>query len=248
MMYPIIICEDQLVQLNQLEIIIKNFILFHDTSFELCLKTQSPDEVERYLNEFSPKRGIYFLDIDLNHKINGIELAERIREKDVQAKIIFTTTHDEMIPLTIHRRIEALGFVTKDQELDKYREEIIELILLAQQRIDSSIANNNQAFIFSIGSQTFTIPIQEIFFLDSSNLPHRLKLYTKTGQYEFYGQLKELENQYPMLFRINRSCLANLKNILEINFKERKINFEYDLCRTFSLGKSSKIKEYMKEI
>nr|WP_235032807.1 hypothetical protein [Enterococcus sp. CSURQ0835] len=46
--------------------------------------------------------------------MNGIDLAEEIREKDVQAKIIFITTHDELIPLTIQHHIKALGFVTKD--------------------------------------------------------------------------------------------------------------------------------------
>ena len=30
MSYPIILCEDQIIQLNQLERIIDNFILFHD--------------------------------------------------------------------------------------------------------------------------------------------------------------------------------------------------------------------------
>jgi len=243
MIYPIIICEDQLTQLTQLEIIIKNFILFHDEEFELCLKTQSPEEVEKYIKEFCPKQGIYFLDIDLNHRTNGIDLAEKIRNQDVEAKIVFITTHDEMIPLTMRRRIEALGFVSKDQSLDSYREEIIELILLAKKRIDESRINKNEAFIFSIGSQRFTIPMQEIFFLESSKLPHRITMYTRNGKYEFYGQLTELEKKYPIFFRINRSCLANLNAAREINFKNREVQFETGLSRIFALGKASKIKD-----
>ncbi len=35
MSYPIILCEDQIIQLNQLERIIGNFILFHDKVFNL---------------------------------------------------------------------------------------------------------------------------------------------------------------------------------------------------------------------
>ncbi|HAP8508965.1 TPA: response regulator, partial [Enterococcus faecium] len=107
MSYPIILCEDQIIQLNQLERIIDNFILFHDKVFKIVLKTQSPLEVKKYLKQFRPKQGIYFLDIDLNHEVNGIELAEVIRKYDVQAKIIFTTTHDEMLPVTIKRRVET---------------------------------------------------------------------------------------------------------------------------------------------
>ncbi|CRH20523.1 Putative piscicolin 126 response regulator (fragment) [Carnobacterium maltaromaticum] len=88
MTYPIIICEDQIIQLQQIETIIQNFALFHSELFQISLKTQSPDEVENYLKKFKPKQGIYFLDIDLNHTTNGIDLAEKIRVQDVQAKII----------------------------------------------------------------------------------------------------------------------------------------------------------------
>ena len=100
MSYPIIICEDQFLQLQQLESIIQNYILFHSELFQIKLKTQSPIEVKTYLKQFQPKNGIYFLDIDLNHSISGIDLAEMIRKADVQAKIIFVTTHDELAPLT----------------------------------------------------------------------------------------------------------------------------------------------------
>ncbi|WP_435391160.1 hypothetical protein [Enterococcus faecium] len=53
MSYPIILCEDQIIQLNQLERIIDNFILFHDKVFKIVLKTQSPLEVKKYLKQFS---------------------------------------------------------------------------------------------------------------------------------------------------------------------------------------------------
>lgn len=246
MTYHVIICEDQLIQLQQIETIIQNFTLFHGDIFQISLKTQNPDEVENYLKQFKVTQGIYFLDIDLKNTVNGIDLAEKIRVLDVQAKIIFITTHDEMIPLTIKRRVETLGFVIKDQPLDNYRTEIVDLLLLAQQRIDAVKVNLNQAFIFSIGSQTFTIDLQEIYFLEPSKSPHRLYLYTKSGQYEFYGKIIDLEKKYSTLFKINRSCLVNLINAKEINFKTRTIYFESELVRKFSLGKAKQIKEKLK--
>lgn len=247
MSYPIILCEDQIIQLNQLERIIDNFILFHDKVFKIVLKTQSPLEVKKYLKQFRPKQGIYFLDIDLNHEVNGIELAEVIRKYDVQAKIIFTTTHDEMLPVTIKRRVETLGFVTKDQTLDEYRNEIVELLLLVQERIDATKQVTNQAFVFSIGSQTFTFDINDIYFVEASKLPHRLSLCTKDGQYEFYGRISELEKKYPMLTRISRACLVNIFNVKEIDFKKRSLYFDSELARNFTLGKAQKIKEKLKE-
>ncbi|MGM0166464.1 hypothetical protein IGI39_001424 [Enterococcus sp. AZ135] len=71
MMYPIIICEDQIMQLHQLETIIQNFILFHSKLFSIQIQIQSPIEVEKYLNKFHPKYGKCFLDIDLSKELKA---------------------------------------------------------------------------------------------------------------------------------------------------------------------------------
>ncbi|MDD0851220.1 DNA-binding response regulator [Enterococcus faecalis] len=247
MSYPVIVCEDNHVQLNQIQTIIKDFNLFHNDLFKLSLKTTNPIEVECFLRNVRPTKGIYILDINLNHSVNGIDLAEKIRTQDVESKIIFITTHEEMMPLTIQRRVETLGFVTKDQDFESYRAEIVELLVLAQKRIDASRNLTNQAFVFSIGSQTFTLDLQEIYFLESSELPHRVILHTQNGQYEFYDKLTNLESQYPTLLRISRSCLANPLNMREVNFKTRTITFSSDLIRTFSLSKATLIKKKLKQ-
>lgn len=247
MSYPIIICEDQLIQLQQLETIIQNYLLFHDDPFEISLKTQDPAEVIQYLQQFQPKSGVYFLDIDLNHKIDGIDLAETIRNADPQAKIIFITTHEELAPLTLKRRVEALGFITKDQQLDDYRAEIMELLALAQERITAAKSDQGQNFTFSIGTQTFNLDLAEVLFLEPSSIPHRVILHTINGQYEFYGKLQELEKTYPTLFRASRSCLVNIKNIREVDFASRSLYFTHELSRTFALGKAKKLREKLEK-
>lgn len=245
MTYSIIICEDQLAQLAQIKTIIKNYMLFHSELLKLNLATQNPYDVMKYIDTFQPKQGIYFLDIDLNTDIDGLELAEYIRKNDVEAKIIFMTTHDEYLPLTIKRRVEALGFVAKDQSLDGYRTEIMELLDLAQQRIDDTKIAKNQSFQFSVGSQDFVLDSETIYILEPSDLPHRIKLLTSDGQYEFYGKLTDIETKYPFLTRVSRFCLVNLNNAREINYKKRLIYFDTELMRSFSIGKGKVIKQFL---
>lgn len=245
MKYPIILCEDDLLQLHQLERVIDKFILFHDEIFEVVLSAQKPSEVEAYLKQFHPKQGIYFLDVDLKAEMDGMELAQMIRKHDVQAKIIFVTTHDEVLPITFKRKLEALGFVQKDQDYDEYKKEIVELLLLAQERIDAAKVSKNQAFVFSIGSQTFTFDINDIYFLEASSMPHRLSLITKNGQFEFYGKLTDFEEKYEALTRINRSCLANLKNVQKTDFKAKEVYFTEDVHRSFSSSKTKSIKAFL---
>lgn len=245
MSYPIIICEDSLVQLHQIDTLVQNYILFHNENFQIALKTQSPEEVQMYLKKFHPVNGIYFLDIDLNHQINGIDLAESIRQVDVQAKIIFVTTHDEMAPLTLKRKVEALDFIAKDQPLEKIRSEIYEALDFARQRIDETKTSQRKNFSFSIGTQLYNMDINEILFVETSDIPHRLDLFTVNGKYEFYGKLNNIEKKYLTLFRASRSCLVNLTNIRKVDFPNRILWFNDELFQKFSVGKGKKIKKVM---
>ncbi|MCQ9210333.1 response regulator transcription factor [Granulicatella seriolae] len=248
MTYPIIICEDMKDQLNTIVTLIKYYMMGHDEPFKLALATQSPEDAQRYLQEFEPKQGIYFLDIDLNHQIDGIALAQQIRKQDVQAKIIFTSSHEEMIPLTLKRRLEALGFVTKTTDLDAFRSEIFELLNLAQERIDHLTTEQKKAFIFSIGTQVFTINIDDILLLETSDTPHKLVLYTRDGLYEFYGNLRDYVKAYPNLFLLNRSCLIQPKNIIKVDFKTREVHLRPKLSRYFPFGKGSTLRKVQENL
>ncbi|APX71646.1 response regulator transcription factor [Companilactobacillus allii] len=245
MSYSVIICEDDLVQLEQFEVLVKNYMLFHSELFDIALKTQFPDEVLSFLNDQPTNGGIYFLDIDLHSKMNGIDLASEIRRIDVQAKIIFVTTHDEMAPLTFKRKVEALDFIVKDQPIEDFRQNIYDTLTLAKTRIDKTMTRQKKCFSFTVGNQIYRVSLDDVCIVETSTIPHRLNLYTHTGLYEFYGNLNELEKKYPSLFRANRSCLINPESISEANFSKRKITFDKGLVRTFSIGKAKKLKSLM---
>lgn len=246
MSYPIIICEDNPVQLKQVEKTITNYLLFHEGNFDIKLATQSPDDVIYYLSKNKVSNGIFLLDIDLNHTVNGIELAVQIRQSCVDAKIIFITTHDELMPLTLQRKVEPLGFIAKDQALDVFRDEILELLISAKERNDKANTDKNQSFNFSIANQTFSINKDEILSIETSAIPHKIVLYTIDEQHEFYDKLSEISAKHPELFKISRSCLINLDNIETVNHHDREITFTNGMTRYYSIGKSKKLKNAMK--
>lgn len=246
-MYPIVMCEDNQIQLQQLDTLIENYILFHSNLFKVELKAPNPDQVIDYLNEESPENGIYFLDIDLQADIDGIQLAEEIRKKDVQAEIIFVTTHDELAPLTLKRKVAALDFIEKDQPLDDYRKELYDSLDYAKKIIDETRTVQKKGFSFEVGSQVYNLDKSEVIFLEASDIPHRLNLYSTNGQFEFYGKLTELEKKYSFLFRISRSCLINPENIHHVDFSIREIGFIDGTTRKFSIGKSKKLKNIIQQ-
>ncbi|GEO64737.1 response regulator transcription factor [Companilactobacillus nantensis] len=247
MSYPIIMCEDNQIQLQQLDKLVENYILFHSNLFKVELQASKPQQVIDYLNETEPQNGIYFLDIDLQAEIDGIQLAEIIRQKDVQAEIIFVTTHDELAPLTLKRKVAALDFIEKDQSLDDYRKELYDTLDYAKQIIDETRTVQKKGFSFEVGSQVYNLDKSEVIYLEASDIPHRLNLVSTNGQFEFYGKLTELEKKYPFLFRISRSCLINPENIHHVDFAIREIGFSDGSTRKFSIGKSKKLKTIIQE-
>ncbi|ALB29931.1 MULTISPECIES: response regulator transcription factor [Companilactobacillus] len=247
MSYPIIMCEDNQIQLQQLDTLVENYILFHSDLFKVELTASKPQQVIDYLDQSEPQNGIYFLDIDLKAEIDGIQLAAIIRKKDVQAEIIFVTTHDELAPLTLKRKVAALDFIEKDQPLEDYRQEIYDTLDYAKQIIDETRTVQKKGFSFEVGSQVYNLDKSEVIFLEASDIPHRLNLDSTNGKFEFYGKLTELEKKYPFLFRISRSCLINPENIHHVDFSIREIGFSDGTTQKFSIGKSKKLKNIIQE-
>ena len=117
-MLNIVICEDNNIQRSTIEKFIKNSIAKNDFSFRIKLSTNDPEVVLKNIGNGD----IYFLDVDLNNKINGFKLAERIRNIDSLGYIIFITTHSELTYLTFKYRVEAMDFILKDNinEIEDY--------------------------------------------------------------------------------------------------------------------------------
>ncbi|KLD59888.1 transcriptional regulator, partial [Lactiplantibacillus plantarum] len=91
------VVEDDPEQLATLKQIIKNHIMINDFDMELTLATGQAQTLLDYVETNSDLEGLYFLDIEYpGQDLNGLALATRIREADVNARIVFVSTHSEM--------------------------------------------------------------------------------------------------------------------------------------------------------
>lgn len=250
MSYPIVICEDDYTQLQEISSIIENYIQFHNELFSIAIKSDNPKEITDYLKSHTIRNGIYFLDIDLKQSINGIDLAEEIRSIDVLARIVFVTTHDEMAPQTFQRKVEAIGFIAKDQDPDSFRKEIQDILVLSQKRIDEVkiIKNSNEVITFFYDNTAYNVDSSEVLFIETSPInSHKLELYTKNGMFEFYGKLKDFETKYPFLVKVNRSCLVNPRSIQIADFNTKELKFNNELSRYVTPLRKRKLKEIMQK-
>ena len=96
------VVEDDPEQLATLKKIITNHIMINDFDMALTVATGTAQTLLDYVDAHTDIEGLYFLDIEYSgQQLNGLELASKIRDHDVNAKIVFVSTHAEMAFLTV---------------------------------------------------------------------------------------------------------------------------------------------------
>lgn len=217
----IILCEDDDLQRNFLHKTITNYALFHEPSIEIVLSASQPDEVLSYLEQ--RQADCYFLDIELNHPLNGMDVAVEIRKRDPLATIIFITTHADRLKLTFTYKLAALDFIVKDTP-EQISKQVIEVLQVAFNKYKQlGEFDQSEMLQIKIGERIKNIKIHDIYFIETSSSPHKLELHEKNGYYEFYGKLKEFEELAKSLYRCHKSFLINLQHVKELNAKERTV-------------------------
>lgn len=221
-MIDVFICEDQKEQREKIAKYVSNYIMIENLDMQLVLTTADPEELLHYINE-SKRSGLYFLDIDLNHEMNGITLGAEIRKVDPIGDIVFVTTHSELTYLNFIYKVAAMDFIIKD-DVDSIQSKVISCLKVTNERKQVTNKTSNKKFVQRIADKIISVNFDEIMFFESSPL-HKVVLHLDNRQVEFYGKLKDVEKEYESFIRCHNSFVVNIDNIQEVDFKkERNIN------------------------
>lgn len=216
-MLNVYICEDNETQLKLFQKYIHDVIMIEELDMQIVVSSTDPYTIIEQAEQ-SQNLGLYFLDIDLNTSMNGLQLAQEIRKLEPRCFIIFITSHSEMSFLTFQYKVEALDFIIKDNPL-KIREKIHECILNVNEKYSSLNNNINKIFTISLGDKKLHIEFDDILFFETSTNVHKVILHAKNRIIEFTAQLKEIQTQLDNRFyRCHRSYIVNKNNIKEIDF------------------------------
>ncbi|MCL1949730.1 MAG: LytTR family DNA-binding domain-containing protein [Turicibacter sp.] len=219
-MLSVIICEDDIKQRERLETTIRNYLMMENYPTKIVLSTHNPDDVMNYLKSNPKTVGLYFFDVDLQHELNGITLASKVREWDDLGKIVFITTHGELSYLTFTYKVEAMDYIIKDQP--NLEQRVRECIALAHSRHLKDTTGKKQQYKIKVGDVNFSIPYDDIMFFESAPVPHKIILHRENSQLEFYGSIKGIADSLPDFFRCHKSYVINPKNIRLIEESTRE--------------------------
>lgn len=247
-MVPIVICEDQAFYRKRLSVELEQYIMMTEYDFKVTLVTESPHEVVAELSENS-KRGIYFLDVDLqDDAYDGFSLGKEIRKRDPRGFIIYVTTHDELAFETFKYRVEALDYIIKDDEFN-FVNRIHHCLDSVVERIAAEVADDRHYYTIKMFDEIHHIPVEEIILIETASQQHRLILHTETQSLEFLGSLNEVGEELGESFmRVHRSYLVQLSRIKSVNLKENSIALEGDLMCDVARTKRKPLQAYMMSI
>lgn len=165
---------------------------------------------------------IYFLNVFFEGDINGIQLGAKLREYDELGVIVYITQHIELLYLSYIYKVEALDYIIKNDV--KNLEERVKSCL---QRADKKLSADNiemKKIKVKQGDIIFSISIDDIYYFETSEKPHKIILHKKDEKLEFMGNLKSLESSIgDSFFRCHKSYLINKSKVKEINTKEKTV-------------------------
>lgn len=247
-MFPLLICEDDSRQLEQITQIVKQYCAIYQGRFEIALATSNSAELLEYINEYNIQGGTYYLDIDLGQEMNGIDLADKIRTIDVTGKFTFITTHEEMAPLTLKRKIETFDFIAKHSNDYLKKQLMTNLELVYNRFIQQQKRKAITVVRFKVGNICYKLPIDDVVYITTSDKPHRLTLYTKRGKHEFYGKISDYEEECLELTKVSQSTLVNFDYVDMFRVDKRMIVFTNGLYVECSKRYVMEIKNKMQGI
>ena len=221
------VVEDDPEQLATLKQIIKNHIMINDFDMELTLATGQAQTLLDYVETNSDLEGLYFLDIEYpGQDLNGLALATRIHEADVNARIVFVSTHSEMAFLTFERRIEPLDFIVKDLGQETVKAKVETDIRVAYERYTKQAVTSKAMFSYSKGGQLFNVPLDQVLFIETGAVRNKLVLHLTDRIVQYNGKISDETVAHPELFRVHKSFLVNPQMLVRIDKQHQLGYFE----------------------
>lgn len=222
-MLPVYICEDdEKIRAAQKEFL-RKLILIEGYDMEIVLCSGHPEEIIQAVKE-SPRRGIYFLDIELKgESLDGFELGREIRRLDSRGFLIYVTAFCDLAFETFRYHLEALDYIVKGNP-KKMQEGIRRCLEVVTERMRKEKGEEREFFSVKVMDVIKHIPVDEIVFFETAGRTHRIELHAENDRIDFIGSMQELEDKFKERFlRVHRAYLVNVEQIEQVDLKGREI-------------------------
>ena len=219
-MLNFVLCDDNLPSLNRLSKLLENIFMKNNIDAQVGLASTTPTEVLTYVKENNVD--VLFLDINLNDKLNGCDVANIIRKNNKNVYIIFLTGHLEYILQAY--KYKTFDYLPKPIVEERLEETVLRLIE------DMSISHLN---FIKINNDKTLINADEINYIKKDGM--KLLFCSDRKTYETYSSFSKYEDCLPENFiRCHKSYIVNINNVTE--FKPNQNILELKNNQTCNIG------------
>jgi two-component system response regulator AgrA len=205
-----IVVEDDKKTQETIKDVLRRVIISKDNTINIKYFTKYTSELKTIIDDNSTRK-VYIMDIELETKTSGIEIAKMIREKDWESEIIFITSHDKMFE-TVYRSVyQVFNFIEKFYDMEKRLEKDIELIF--QKNFD------NKMLCISNRNVDLQIFYRAITHITRDKEERKVLVHTDTNVFKLNMNLNDIVNLLDDRFiQVHRSCIANRQRVHEWNW------------------------------
>lgn len=214
-MINIIICDDNLMDANKIERIVKRHM--QGIEYQAHMFKDYNKDFMRILSSNLPNK-IYLLDIE-TPSMSGIDVARKIRRNDYESVIIFLTGHDDLSRIIAKKNLMCLNFINKFDNLkNKLMESLdIALKLVGTKRVISLTSKGN----------IYNIELAKILYITRDTLTRETLIVCDNRTYQIKMNMQDIIRQLPSDFiQVHRSCYVNKKRIEIIDTRKGLITFD----------------------
>lgn len=194
---------------NMSEIIyyrVKNVMYYQHQDYILRIFTLGNDLLKEHeANPFD----LVFLDIDMP-EITGLQIAQKLRERDSDIEIVFVTNKTELVYESI--KYTPFRFMRKTR-MDFEMEETITSFLAKREK-------SKATYVFSLKEGKKTVRLTDIIYIEAHS--HKLSVNMTGSSFVANGNMRDIEKSISKFgfIRVHQSFLVNYRYIYLINQKE----------------------------
>ncbi len=238
-MLRIILCDDDKFILGLSSNKINEIITANRLDAKIVSITMNSNELFSYINN-NPAQYLIFLDLDFGSgRLNGIDIAKKLRETDSDCKIVFTTNHHEMAMDVLKSGVEPFGFLEKSSDISKLStgyQKYIQMILNKQEK---ELCSDGKSILLNVGiDESISISLDDVVFVETEkNVSHGITYHTLNGSTLTIISTLDAEQGRlgDMFIRTHRSYLVNKMHVLGMSDGYIKLSNQQEVPCSFRL-------------
>lgn len=200
---------------------IKNVLIkacFNDNILSIKTFEKLDEELKKIIEDTSEPK-LYILDIELDGKESGINIAQRIRNKDWECFIIFVTSHDRMFESVYRSTYEVFDFIEKYNNMEAKL--LKDLQIICEQNFD------NKLFKYENHSVCLNIYLKDILYIERDTVERKIIIHTNNNKFwismNLCQILKELDDRFK---QVHKSCIVNRQRVEKYNWAKSEFTLD----------------------